>query len=295
MEPVSLAAIAVIAVATAYALIRKALLSLMYAVAVLAVYGLEVASSAFGFVLISPIMGDLGLLVVPNALPAPWSWITFEFVHGSPTHVFLNLLGLMLISPTFEERIGSGRWAILFFVGGAFGALVFLVLNLGGGTLLVGASAGIFAVLGAYGRLYPRDRVSLFLPIPGVPALPVIEVVVLFLVLETVLTFVGPQGIAWPAHVGALVFGFAAAPGVQRLPLPKGRPTRLRSLAALRDLATSPELQTILDQAVQADLPETREAWVEKFLRAARCPRCGGPLRLRFGRLVSECGWRRGL
>ncbi len=295
VEPVSLVAIAVIVVATAYALIRKALLSLVYAVAILAVYALEVASSAFGFVLLSPIMRDLGLFVMPSAPPAPWSWITFEFVHASETHVFLNVLGLILISPTFEERVGSARWAILFFAGGAFGALVFLLLHLGAVTLLVGASAGIFAALGAYGRLYPGERVTLFLPIPGMPALPVVEVVVLFLVLETVLSFLGPQGIAWQAHVGALVFGFAAAPEVQRLPLPARRPTRLPSLAALRDLATSPDLQTILDQAAHADLPETRDAWVEKFVRAARCPACGGPLRLRFGRLASECGWRRAI
>src|SRR5207249_66332 len=110
----------------------------MYAVAILAVYALQVASSAFGAVISSPVTVELGALV-----------------------------------------------------------------------LLVGASAGIFAVFGAYGRLYPRDRVTLFLPIPGVPSLPVVEVVVIFLILETLLGLLGPLGIAWEAHVGALIFGFA--------------------------------------------------------------------------------------
>lgn len=294
MNPASLAAIAVIVLATAYGFVRKAPLSLMFAVAILAVYALQVATSAFGFVLASPVVFDLGLYAARGSPPAPWTWITFEFVHASETHIFRNLLGLILISPTLEERIGSPRWAIVYFVGGAVGALVFLLVHFGVSVLLVGASAGIFAAFGAYGRLYPRDRIALFLPIPGVPSFRVIEVVVIFLALEGLLSFLGPLGIAWEAHVGAVVFGFAAAPWFMRLPLGGGR-GRLVPINALEDLATSPELERIFHEAERADLPETRDAWIESFIRAARCPRCGGPLRRRFGRITSECGWRRRL
>jgi len=294
VHPASLAAIAVIVLATAYGFVRKAPLSLMFAVAILAVYALQVATSSFGFVLSSPVVSDLGLAAARGSAPAPWTWITFEFVHASETHIFLNLLGLILISPTLEERIGSGRWAIVYFVGGAVGALVFLLVHFGVTVLLVGASAGIFAAFGAYGRLYPRDRIALFLPLPGVPSLPVIEVVVIFLALEGLLGFLGPLGIAWEAHVGALVFGFATAPFFMRIPLRGGR-GRLSPVNALKDLATSPELQRIFHEAEHADLPETRDAWIESFVQTARCPRCAGPLRRRFGRITSDCGWRRRL
>ena len=294
MHPASLAAIAVIVLATAYGFVRKAPLSLMFAVAILAVYALQVATSSFGFVLSSPVVSDLGLAAARGSAPAPWTWITFEFVHASETHIFLNLLGLILISPTLEERIGSGRWAIVYFVGGAVGALVFLLVHFGVRVLLVGASAGIFAAFGAYGRLYPRDRIALFLPLPGVPSLPVIEVVVIFLALEGLLGFLGPLGIAWEAHFGALVFGFATAPFFMRIPLRGGR-GRLSPVNALKDLATSPELQRIFHEAEHADLPETRDAWIESFVQTARCPRCAGPLRRRFGRITSDCGWRRRL
>ena len=294
MHPASLAAIAVIVLATAYGFVRKAPLSLMFAVAILAVYALQVATSAFGFVPSSPVVFDLGLFAARGSPPAPWTWITFEFVHASETHIFLNLLGLILISPTLEERIGSRRWAIVYFVGGAVGALVFLLVHLGITVLLVGASAGIFAAFGAYGRLYPRDRIALFLPIPGVPSFLVIEVVVIFLALEGLLGFLGPLGIAWEAHVGALVFGFATAPFFMRIPLRGGR-GRLVPVNSLEDLATSPELQRILHEAERADLPETRDAWIDSFVRAARCPQCAGPLRRRFGRITSDCGWHRRL
>lgn len=295
VEPASVAAMAVIVVASAYAFVRKALLSLTYGVAILMVYVLEVASSRFGFVILSPLLFDLGLIAAPGFVPAPWTWLTFQFVHASEAHVFLNLLGLVFISPMFEERVGSVRWAILFFAGGAFGAFVFLVVHLGAVTVLVGASAGISAVFGAYGRLYPLDRVTLFLPIPGMPALPVVDIVIGFLILETILGLFGPPGVAWEAHAGAIAFGFAAAPAVMRLPLPGGRERGRRAvrLDGLRDLATTPELRRILEEADRADLPETRLAWIEKFVQTARCPQCGGPLRRRFGRITSDCGWRR--
>ena len=293
MEAASFAAIGVIVFATAYAFARRALVSLVYGVAVLAVYALEVASAGGPFVLASPVLGDLGLRFAPGVWPAPWTWITFEFVHASETHVLLNLLGLILISPGFEERIGGVRWAVLFFAGGAFGAAVFLAAHAGASTVLVGASAGILAAFGAYGRLFPRERVTLFLPIPGVPSLPIAQVVLGYLVLEMALSLFGARGIAWEAHVGGIAFGFAAAPAVMRLPTPGRRAARLRPIEGLRDLATTPELQRILEEAERADLPETRDAWIEKFVAGARCPRCGGPLQRRFGGLRSTCGWRR--
>src|SRR3989442_10130090 len=116
----------------------------MFAVAIVAVYALQVTTSAFGRVLSSPVVLDLGLYAAPGSSPAPWTWITFEFVHASETHIFLNLVGLILISPTLEERIGSLRWAIVYFVGGAVGALVFLLGHFGGRGRLGWASAGIF-------------------------------------------------------------------------------------------------------------------------------------------------------
>jgi len=292
----SVIALGIILLATVYAFARKALLSLTYAIAILAVYVLQVASAPLGIAIFSPIVFELGLVSLPGSAPSAWSWLTFEFVHASETHVFLNLLGLVFLSPTFEERIGSPRWALLYFVGGAFGAFAFLAVNLGRSIVLVGASAGISSVFGAYGRLYPRDRVTLFLPIPGVPAIPVAQLVVIFLVLQVLLGFVGPSGIAWQAHAAAIAFGFAAAPAVMRVPTSgRRRAAKPPPIDGVRDLATTPELRNILEEAARADLPETRDAWMEKFVASARCPRCGGPLRMRFGRLASPCGWRRTL
>lgn len=295
MDPLSLVATGTIATFLAYTIARKGLLSLGVAISLLVVYVIQVISAlsirGFPFVFAGPVTRELALVVMPDFLSAPWTWITFQFVHGSETHLLLNLLGLIFFSPVFEERVGRTAWAVLFFVGGAFGALAFVLLHLGG-AILIGASAGVVSVFGGFGRLFPRDRVRLFLPLPGVPAIPVIYVVIGYLVLETFLSFAGPEGIAWEAHLAGIAFGFAVAPALRRLPGAGARRGRLTGLDGLRPLATTRELQGILAEAEKADLPEVRDAWIEKFVRAMRCPQCGGPVRLRFGRLTSECGWK---
>jgi len=57
---------------------------------------------------------------------------------------------------------------------------------------------------------------------------------------------------------------------------------------------TAALLGAILGEAERADIPEIRDAWVEKFIASARCPRCAGPLRRSLGRITSECGWKGG-
>lgn len=301
MEPLSLAAIAVIVVAFVYAFARKALLSLTLAIAAIAVFALDQVSIALRLVAPFPerntVVADLALVYLPGLVSSPWTWITFQFLHAGVGHLLLNLMGFVFLAPILEERIGSPRWAILFLGGGAFGAGVFLLVS-GMQGALVGASAGLLAVFGAFGRLYPRERVRLFLPLPGVPAVPVITLVIVFLLLEIVLGLDPTRGVAWQAHVGGIVFGFAFAPALLRLPLGRApgtrAPRRLARLDGLQALATTPELRGILEEAERADIPEIRDAWVEKFVASARCPRCAGPLRRSLGRITSDCGWKGG-
>ncbi len=295
-DPLSLVAIAVIAAAVLYSVARKALLTFTISTACVVVFGLDVASGYavrydLSVYLIQP-FGSVPLLLSP-----PWTFVTYQFIHESTFHLLFNVLALILIAPVFEERIGSFRFGVLYFAGGIVGAAGFLLLNASSSVLLLGASASISSVFGAYGRLYPRDRVQLFLPLPGLPTIPVIDMVIGFLVLETALSVFGgffpfASGIAWEAHVIAMIFGLAIAPLVMRIPVGRAKPLRKMSFEPMRALATTPELRSILEEAERADLPEIREAWVEKFAQAMRCPQCGGPVKRSFGRVTSPCGWR---
>lgn len=304
-DPVSLAAVAVIVAALVYSFWRKALLTLTLVVACCIVFGLEVATGnaiwvdlslyhnvPFYFVF-SPTME---IFALPPISP-PWTFVTYQFLHANLTHLLFNVLAFILIGPVFEERIGSLRFGLIYFAGGIVGAAGFLLLNASAGVLLVGASASISAMFGGYGRLYPRDRVQLFFPLPGLPTIPVIDLVIGFLVLETALSFFGgflpfATNIAWEAHVIAMIFGLAAAPLVMRIPAGRKRPIKKISLEPWRAFATTPELRSILEEVERADLPEIRAAWLEKFVHAMRCPRCGGPVKHSLGTLKSPCGWR---
>ncbi len=62
--------------------------------------------------------------------------------------------------------------------------------------------------------------------------------------------------------------------------------------AVLEPLATTRELRQVLDELKSSDVPEVRDAWLEKFAATAACPECGGPLRHRRGTFISKCGWR---
>ena len=292
-DPLSYVAMGVIVAAVLYSWWRKALLTFPITVACVVIYALEVVSE-------NGILFDLALYHVPPPFAAyspPWTWVTYQFLHFGVSHLLFNILALMLIAPPFEDRIGSLRFGVLYFVGGIVGGLGFLLFYFNQATALVGASASISAIFGGYGRLYPRERIQLFFPIPGLPAFRVIDVVVGFLVLETAFSvlggFFGPlSGIAWIAHVIAMALGFAIAPLVMRIPSRRHRPHKKVSFASWQTFATTPELREILEEAQRADIPEIREAWMEKFVAAMRCPKCGGPVKKSLGRLTSSCGWK---
>lgn len=295
MNPLTVVALAAILGAFAFSAWRRALLSLTLAILIVIVYLLDYVSWTLRMF---PTVGyELAWQSFPTgAFPyvsPPWTVVTTIFVHAGVFHLMFNLLGFLLITPLLEERIGTLRWGLLFFGGAMAGQLVFWLSEFGQAFAVVGASGGLLAVLAAFARLYPREKVALFLPLPGLPAVPVMWVVIGYLLVSLALSAAPNSGIAWQAHLGGIAFGFAAAPLVMRIPAGRS-PARLAAVnfVPLEPLATTRELRQILEELKTADVPEVRAAWLEKFAAKATCPTCGGPLRYRRGRLASTCGWR---
>lgn len=111
-----------------------------------------------------------------------WRLFTFQFLHAHVWHLFFNMLALYWFGPMVEHYLGSRRYLAFYLLSGCGGALLYLILNVGGllyaqatGTRapfllvndprmpLVGASAGIFGVLFAAAYLRPNQIITLLL------------------------------------------------------------------------------------------------------------------------------------
>lgn len=146
---------------------------------------------------------------------------TYMFVHGSPTHLLVNMLGLFFIGPTVERTVGSYRFFVLYYLSGVLGGLGWSLIadpyhvvdNYGREELMypicVGASGAIMGMLGAFGALYPQAKLLLWFVIP-IRA----WVLVLILAVWELSEVVGEPkvgGIANAAHLIGGIAGFTYA------------------------------------------------------------------------------------
>ncbi len=146
-----------------------------------------------------------------NVLAAPWTLVSYSFLHAGLTHLFFNMFALWMFGSDLERVWGSKRLALGYFAGVACGAVAQIVFGeaFGGqGIPVVGASAGVFAVLLAYAIVFPnRSVMLLFPPIP----MPARVFVALYAMLELVLGVSGTaSGVAHFAHLGGMLGGWIA-------------------------------------------------------------------------------------
>jgi len=110
-----------------------------------------------------------------------WRFIGFQFLHANFQHLLFNMIGLYFFGPLVEQYLGGKRFLAFYLLCGIFGAVLYLLLNLGGlifgdsipgflfndpSTPLVGASAGVFGILLAGAFLSPNSKVLVFFIIP---------------------------------------------------------------------------------------------------------------------------------
>jgi rhomboid protease GluP len=86
-----------------------------------------------------------------------WTVLSATWLHGGLLHILFNMMAVRNLAPAMADLYGPGRMVIIYVVGGATGFALSSVGNLllRGGGLTLGASAALFAWLGAlvyYGR-----------------------------------------------------------------------------------------------------------------------------------------------
>jgi membrane associated rhomboid family serine protease len=99
----------------------------------------------------------------------PWQLVTYAFLHGNEFHIFFNMLGLWMFGSELERLWGDKRYMQFLLAGVLTAALAQMALTavMGSRSYTVGISGGIFALLLAFGMLFPNRRIMLlFPPIP---------------------------------------------------------------------------------------------------------------------------------
>jgi membrane associated rhomboid family serine protease len=137
----------------------------------------------------------------------PWQVLTYAFMHGDFGHLFFNMIGLWMFGGELERLWGQKRY-IHFLLAGALSAAVIQIvwtMLIGSRVPTVGASGAIFALLLAFGMLFPNRTIMLL--IPPIP-MKAKFFVAIFGALELVLGFIGGGGVAHFAHLGGMLGGF---------------------------------------------------------------------------------------
>lgn len=139
----------------------------------------------------------------------PWQLLTAGFLHSPENffHLFFNMYSLYLFGKLVAPHIGNRNFLLLYLISVLSGNLLFLILNWGQHSYVVGASGAVFGIMAAAALLEPDRRFTLLL-LPFRP-LKTTSLVICFAVVEILLQLSGRNsGIAHLAHLGGLVGGY---------------------------------------------------------------------------------------
>jgi membrane associated rhomboid family serine protease len=143
-------------------------------------------------------------------IPEPFTLITYMFLHASWMHLIGNMLFLWVFADNVEDAFGYFGFALFYILCGIAGALAHIAMQPNSASPLIGASAAVSGVIGAYILLYPHARIWIiaFLPIPlRISAMWVLGGWFLLQVFSAVTAERGGElEIAFYSHIG----GFAA-------------------------------------------------------------------------------------
>ncbi|HXY04961.1 MAG TPA: rhomboid family intramembrane serine protease [Burkholderiaceae bacterium] len=138
----------------------------------------------------------------------PWQLVTYSFFHEGFSHIFLNMLGLVMFGSDIERVWGRSRYLTYYFTCVLSAGLTQLLFTWATGSVgpTVGASGGVFGLLLAFALLFPRRTVILiFPPIP----MPAWLFVTVYGVIELLQGVTGTQaGVAHFAHLGGMLGGW---------------------------------------------------------------------------------------
>ncbi|MBQ8046558.1 MAG: rhomboid family intramembrane serine protease [Prevotella sp.] len=147
----------------------------------------------------------------------PYQLVTYMFMHGGWDHLFFNMFALWMFGRVVEHVWGPKKFLFYYILCGIgaglaqeaaqylayIGAFGQPILNTG---TTVGASGAIYAILLAFGMIFPNERIFIFpLPVP----IKAKWFVIGYAAIELFMAFHSSgDGVAHTAHLGGMLFGF---------------------------------------------------------------------------------------
>jgi membrane associated rhomboid family serine protease len=148
---------------------------------------------------------------ISQFLLQPWTIISYMFLHEGFLHIIFNMLFLYWFGMLVQEYLGSRKLVNLYILGGIAGGLLYMILyNIApyfsdrvDGALMLGASAGVYAIVVAAATLRPDTEFHLLLLGPVK-----IKYIAIFYVLVAFANSAGANAGGELAHLGGAALGF---------------------------------------------------------------------------------------
>jgi membrane associated rhomboid family serine protease len=134
-----------------------------------------------------------------------WQLGTYIFLHGSFFHLLFNLFALWMFGCEIERQWGTRSFLKYFIVTGIGAGICYAVVSPGQRIPVVGASGAIYAILLAYGMIFPNRMIYVWFLFP----IRAKYFVMIFGAIELYASITGAGGgIAHVAHLGGMLFGY---------------------------------------------------------------------------------------
>ena len=136
-----------------------------------------------------------------------WQFVTYMFVHSNLSHLFSNMLGLLIFGISVERSIGSKEFLLFYFLTGILCGVFsffFHYFTEGYYVFLMGASGAIYAILLLFAVIFPRSTIYIW----GIIPLKAPVLVVVYTIFELVSQFSGGTNVAHYTHLAGFLFAW---------------------------------------------------------------------------------------
>lgn len=136
-----------------------------------------------------------------------WAFFTSMFMHGSLSHLLVNMVSLFFMGNFLEKIIGRKRYLLFYFVSGLVASLSFIFLSFifkdDMTKYAVGASGALFGIGGLLAVLIPKLPVLVFFIIP----MPLWIAILILMFGVWIISYFTGLPIGNTAHLGGLIAG----------------------------------------------------------------------------------------